>query len=136
VTFSWTRDGSDVTRRTSSTGNTSIVKIFNARRKNSGSYVCTVMSGSLSVMSNAATVNVLGVLFVCSCDRQQNDYILMTTQSNDCILIDKIKHYLGEYSLKSGKFLTLLLIFLHRKFYLKFFWFLFLNDILSFRKSL
>ena len=69
VTFSWTSDGRDVTRQSTSTGDTSILTISNTRRRNGGSYVCTVMSGSLSVMSNAATLTVLGMLFVCFCDR-------------------------------------------------------------------
>ena len=68
VKFSWTHDGKDVTRRSASTGDTSVLTISIVRRRNGGSYVCTVWSGSLSVMSNAATVTVLGVLFVCSCD--------------------------------------------------------------------
>ncbi|XP_065885723.1 hemicentin-1-like isoform X3 [Dysidea avara] len=60
VTFSWTRDGRDVTRQSTSTGNTSILTIDKVRGRNAGGYVCTVKSGSSSVMSNTATLTVYG----------------------------------------------------------------------------
>ena len=61
MTFSWTRDGSDVTRQSTSNGGTSTLSITSAMRSDSGSYVCTVRIGSLSVMSNSATVAVYGM---------------------------------------------------------------------------
>ena len=64
MTFSWTRNGRDVTRQSTSTGDTSILTITSVRNSDDGSYVCTVRSGSLSVMSNTATVNVLGMFNV------------------------------------------------------------------------
>ncbi|XP_065895854.1 peroxidasin-like [Dysidea avara] len=60
VTFSWTHAGSDVTGQSTSTGNTSTLTIINAMRSDAGSYVCTVQSGSLSVMSDRRTVTVYG----------------------------------------------------------------------------
>ena len=60
MTFSWTRDGRDVTRQSTSTGNTSILTINKVRGRNAGGYVCTVKSGSLSVMSNTATLILYG----------------------------------------------------------------------------
>ena len=66
VTFTWTRDGTNVTRQSTSTGDTSILKI-NSVRKNrrrggdAGNYVCSVRSGSLSVMSNTATLIITGM---------------------------------------------------------------------------
>ena len=62
VTFSWTSDGRDVTGQSTSTGDTSILTIKKVRRRDDGSYVCTVRSGSLSVMSNTATLTVYGML--------------------------------------------------------------------------
>ena len=61
VTFSWTHAGSDVTGQSTSTGNTSTLTIINAMRSDAGSYVCTVQSGSLSVMSDRRTVTVYGM---------------------------------------------------------------------------
>ena len=60
VTFSWTSDGRDVTGQSTSTGDTSILTITSVRSSDDGSYVCTVRSGSLSVMSNTATLTVYG----------------------------------------------------------------------------
>jgi len=62
VTFSWTHDGSDVTRQSTSTGDTSILTITSVRSNDDGSYVCTMRSGSLSVMSNTANMTVYGML--------------------------------------------------------------------------
>ena len=65
VTFSWTSDGRDVTGQSTSTGDTSILAITKIERKrNSTNYVCTVRSGSLSVMSNTATLTVYGTIIV------------------------------------------------------------------------
>ncbi|XP_065918156.1 contactin-3-like isoform X3 [Dysidea avara] len=58
VTFSWTSDGRDVTGQSTSTGDTSILTITSVRSSDDGSYVCTVRSGSLSVMSNTASLTV------------------------------------------------------------------------------
>ena len=60
VTFSWTSDGRDITGQSTSTDDTSILTIVKVKKRNDGSYVCTVMSGSLSVMSNTATLTVYG----------------------------------------------------------------------------
>jgi len=61
VTFSWTCDGRDVTGQLASTGNTSMLTITSVRSSDDGSYVCTLRSGSLSVMSNTATPTVYGM---------------------------------------------------------------------------
>ena len=60
VTFTWTHNDNDVTRQSTSSGNTSILSITNVMNSDAGRYVCTVRSGSLSVMSNSATVSVYG----------------------------------------------------------------------------
>ena len=62
VTFSWTSDGRDVTGQSISTGDTSILTIKRVRRRGDGSYMCAVRSGSLSVLSNTATLTVYGML--------------------------------------------------------------------------
>ena len=63
VTFSWTSDSRDVTGQSTSTGNTSILKINKIGRKRNGtSYVCTVSNGSVSVMSDTAILTVYGML--------------------------------------------------------------------------
>ena len=61
MTFSWTSDGRDVTGQSTSTADTSILTIKKVRRRDDGSYVCSVRSGSLSVMSNTATLTVYGM---------------------------------------------------------------------------
>ena len=61
VTFSWTRNGIDVTRQSTSTDDTSVLTITSVISRDAGSYVCTVRSGSLSVMSNSADINVFGM---------------------------------------------------------------------------
>ena len=61
VTFSWTHNGRDVTAQSTSTGDTSILTITNVMRSDGGSYVCTVRSGSLSVMSNTSTLTTYGM---------------------------------------------------------------------------
>ena len=61
VTFSWTSNGRDVTGQSTSTGDTSVLTINKIRGRNNGSYVCTVKSGLLSVMSNTATLTVYGM---------------------------------------------------------------------------
>ena len=55
VTFSWTHNGRSI-NGSSTTGDTSILTITSVRDSDAGSYVCTVSSGSLSVMSNTATL--------------------------------------------------------------------------------
>ena len=64
VTFSWTSDGRDVTGQSTSTGDTSILTISDVQRNDSGSYTCTVRSESLSVISNIASLNVFGKLYI------------------------------------------------------------------------
>ena len=59
VTFSWTHNGTSISG-SSATGNTSILTITSVRYNQAGRYVCTVSSGSLSVMSNTATLTVYG----------------------------------------------------------------------------
>ena len=63
VTFSWTRDGRDVTGQSTSTGDTSILTINKARSRNAGDYLCIVRNGSLLVMSNTATLGKLFTLY-------------------------------------------------------------------------
>ena len=55
VTFSWTHNGTSISE-SSTNGGTSILTITSVRDSDAGSYVCTVTSGSLSVMSSAATL--------------------------------------------------------------------------------
>ena len=59
VTFSWTHNERAISE-SSSTGDTSILTITNVRHRDAGSYKCTVSSGSVSVMSNPATLTVYG----------------------------------------------------------------------------
>ena len=59
VIFSWTHNGTSL-NQSSTPGDTSILTITNVRQSNAGSYVCTVSSGSASVMSNPATLTVYG----------------------------------------------------------------------------
>ena len=63
VTFSWTHNGTSISG-SSTTGDTSILTITSVRDSDAGSYVCTVSSGSLSVMSNTAK---LGMIVLCVC---------------------------------------------------------------------
>ena len=60
VAFSWTHNGTSISG-SSTTGDTSILTITSVRNSDAGSYVCTVSSGSLSVMSNTATLTVYGM---------------------------------------------------------------------------
>ena len=64
MTFSWSHNGRSI-NGSSITGDTSILTITSVRRSDVGSYVCTVRSGSLSVMSNTATLTVYGKICVC-----------------------------------------------------------------------
>ena len=66
VTFSWTHNGRSINRLSSTTGDTSILTITSVRDNDAGSYVCTVTSGSLSVMSNTAKLAPVGMMCVCS----------------------------------------------------------------------
>ena len=63
VIFSWTHNGRSISG-SSTTSDTSILTITSVRHSDAGSYVCTVSSGSLSVMSNAATLTVYGKICV------------------------------------------------------------------------
>ena len=64
VTFSWTHNGISISG-SSTTGDTSILTITSVRESDAGSYVCTVRSGSLSVMSNVATLTVQNGMCEC-----------------------------------------------------------------------
>ena len=64
VIFSWTHNGRSISG-SSTTGDTSILTITSVRHSDAGSYVCTVSSGSLSVISNAATLTVYGKICIC-----------------------------------------------------------------------
>ena len=59
VIFSWTHNGTS-SNQSSTTGDTSILILSNVRHNDAGTYVCTVNSGSLSVMSDPATLIVYG----------------------------------------------------------------------------
>ena len=59
VVFSWSHNGRSISG-SSTTGDTSILTLTSVRYSDAGSYVCTVRSGSLSVMSNVATLTVYG----------------------------------------------------------------------------
>ena len=61
VTFSWTHDGRSISGSLT-TGDTSILTITSVRDSDTGSYVCTVSSESLSVVSNAATLTLKGTV--------------------------------------------------------------------------
>ena len=66
VRFSWTHNSTSVRlSKVSTTDDTTILTITSVRDSDAGSYVCTVTSGSLSVMSNTATLTVYGM---CICD--------------------------------------------------------------------
>jgi len=60
VIFSWTHNGKPI-NESSTIDDTSILTIASVRNSDAGSYVCTVSSGSLSVMSNSATLTVYGM---------------------------------------------------------------------------
>ena len=59
VTFSWTHNGTPIVG-SQTTGDASILTITSVRDSDAGSYVCTVSSGSVSMMSNTATLTVYG----------------------------------------------------------------------------
>ena len=60
VTFKWIHNGTFTVR--SSTTNT--LRIISVSYDDAGSYVCTLSSGSLSVMSNTATLTVYGMFII------------------------------------------------------------------------
>ena len=61
VTFLWTHNGMSIINQSlSTTGDTSILTITNVRHSDTGSYECTVSSGSVSVTSSTATLTVYG----------------------------------------------------------------------------
>ena len=103
VTFSWTHNGTSISG-SSTTGDTSILTITSVRNSDAGSYVCTVSSGPLSVMSNTATLTVFGKtsgLFI-----NQNYYIY-------CLGIPNIvQQPMGGDVLKKGnmKIVTIILM--------------------------
>ena len=59
VTFSWTHNGRSIVG-SSTTGDTSTLTITSVRDNDAGRYVCIVSIGSLSVMSNTATLTLEG----------------------------------------------------------------------------
>ena len=59
VTFTWSHNGRSISG-SSTTGDTSILTINTVRDSDAGSYECTVSSGSLSVVSNTATLTLKG----------------------------------------------------------------------------
>jgi len=61
VIFTWTHNGTSINELSSKIGDTSILTITSVRNNDAGSYVCIVSSGSLSVMSNTATLTVYGM---------------------------------------------------------------------------
>ena len=63
VTFSWTRNGKGFARQSTSIGDTNVLTIPNFKNKNAGNYVCTVRSGSLSVMSDPANLTTYGMYY-------------------------------------------------------------------------
>ena len=64
VTFSWTHNGVPISQSLLTTaGDNSILTITNITHNDNGSYVCTVSSGSISVMSNAATLASIGMVY-------------------------------------------------------------------------
>jgi len=66
VMFLWTHNGISI-NGSSANSDTSILTITSVRNSDAGSYVCTVSSGLLSVMSNTATLTVYGMLYACVC---------------------------------------------------------------------
>ena len=60
VLFSWTHNGRSISG-SSTTGDTSILTITSVRHTDAGSYVCTVRSGSLLIISNAAILAPIGM---------------------------------------------------------------------------
>ena len=60
--FSWTHNGTIIRNTLLINGDTSKLTTNNVRYSDSGSYVCIVRSGSLSVISNTATITVYGKL--------------------------------------------------------------------------
>ena len=80
VIFSWTHNGTSISGWLT-TGGTSILTITRVRHSDAGSYVCTVRSGSLSVMSNAATLTVYGT-YVYVQMFHESDYVLFRSSSS------------------------------------------------------
>ena len=58
--FSWTHNGTSISG-SSTAGDTNVLTISNMQYNNAGAYVCTVRSGSVSVISNSTTVTVFGM---------------------------------------------------------------------------
>ena len=71
VKFLWTHNGRSISG-SSTTGDTSILTITSVRKSDAGSYVCTVKSKSVSVMSNIATLTVYGMRYCNYCNIRAN----------------------------------------------------------------
>ena len=60
VTFSWTHNGTNIRQQQPINSDTSTLTISNVSYSDSGSYMCIVRRGSLSVRSNTTTITVHG----------------------------------------------------------------------------
>jgi len=63
VIFSWTHNGTSI-NGSSTIGDTSVLTITSVGNSDAGSYVCAVSSGSLSVISNTATLTVYSMTYL------------------------------------------------------------------------
>ena len=63
MTFSWTRNGTSIDGQLTA-GDTSTLTISSVQYDDAGIYVCIVRSGSVSVISNTATVIVYGMFYI------------------------------------------------------------------------
>ena len=62
VKFSWTHNGTIIRQQQPINNDTSTLTITDVSYSNSGSYVCIIERGTLSVTSNIATITVYGKL--------------------------------------------------------------------------
>ena len=95
VIFSWTHNGRPI-NGSSTTGDTSILTFTSVRESDAGSYVCTVRSGSLSVMSNVATLTVYGkIVYVRVCQSVTNyDVLSLFRSTSDHRITQLVMMYL------------------------------------------
>ena len=84
VTFSWTHNGTIniIRQQQPINSDTSTLTISNVSYSDSGSYVCIVRRGSLSVRSNTATITVNGKLTLYIIN-YFIDYIMFSSQTSD-----------------------------------------------------